>query len=99
MLKNHVPYGRAGLLVHHRCLYFAMADSDVTPLKIECAVGGMTLTTAPMGARHCLLIHDILIQVYSEAAPDAMYAIYKHTRKFRVLQYPSPYDFKKSFLA
>ena len=25
--------------------------------------------------------------IYSEAAPDAKYAIYKHTRKFRVLQY------------
>ena len=27
--------------------------------------------------------------IYSEAAPDAKYAIYKHTRKFRVLQYLS----------
>ena len=25
--------------------------------------------------------------IYSEAAPDAKYAIYKHTRRFRVLQY------------
>ena len=25
--------------------------------------------------------------IYSEVAPDAKYAIYKHTRKIRVLQY------------
>ena len=35
---------------------------DVTVCDvIECADGAKSLTTAPMGSRHCLLIHDILI--------------------------------------
>ena len=33
---------------------------------------------------------------YSEAAPDAKYAIYKHKRKYRVLQYTNFLNFSCS---
>ena len=43
------------------------------------------LTSAPPVAKKKNANYSVFI--YSEAAPDAKYAIYKHTRKFRVLQY------------
>ena len=33
------------------------------------------------------VIKKYSVFIYSEAEPHAKYAIYKHTRKFRVLQY------------
>ena len=36
------------------------------------------------------VIKKYSVFIYSEAEPHAKYAIYKHTRKFRVLQY---YDY------
>ena len=42
------------------------------------------LTSAPPVAKKRI---KYSVFIYSEAAPDARYAIYKHTRKFRVLQY------------
>ena len=42
------------------------------------------LTSAPPVAKKR---QKYSVFIYSEAAPDTMFAIYKHTRKFRDLQY------------
>ena len=44
------------------------------------------------------VIKKYSIFIYSEAEPHAKYAIYKHTRKFRVLQYASMVNVTVLFL-
>ena len=40
------------------------------------------------------VIKKYSVFIYSEAEPHAKYAIYKHTRKFRVLQYCKMYKYE-----
>ena len=45
------------------------------------------LATVAVADSASTVIKKYSVFIYSEAEPHAKYAIYKHTRKFRVLQY------------
>ena len=59
------------------------AEQQTMPARMEKNLS-TKLTSAPPVAKKKT---NYSVFIYSEAAPDAKYAIYKHTRKFRVLQY------------